>query len=147
MVGDHRSAAPDALRNFSSTHRALYGISRSLGFAEFKLYPYPYDFQPQKAQLDDALQRLDFWSSPKIAPHVHSCTARSNPQRWQGSAQLDDGGPHILMNAFFECLPLFTGLERLDADRIQCTQMGLANLCGLLVLAHVELSECTVCWS
>ncbi|KAJ7922511.1 hypothetical protein B0H13DRAFT_2317342 [Mycena leptocephala] len=135
----------DAIRNLSSADRALYDIARSLGFTEFKLYPYPYDFQPQKAQLDDALQRLDFWSSPNIAPHVRSCTARSNAHRWQGSAQLHDGGsPHILMNTFFELLPRFTGLQRLYADWIQFTQMGLASLCGLPTLTHVELSGCTV---
>ncbi|KAJ7840788.1 hypothetical protein B0H13DRAFT_2287014 [Mycena leptocephala] len=124
----------DALRDLSSTHRVLYDIARSLGFTEFKLYSYPYEFQPPKAQIDDALERLSFYSSPKIAPH-----------RWQWSAQSDDeGSPHILMNAFFECLPQFTGLQRLYADRIQFTQMGLANLCELPALAYVELSGCTV---
>lgn len=143
MVGGHRSAASDAIRNLSSTDRALYDVARSLGFTQFKLYPYPYDFQPQKAQLDNALQRLDFWS-PNIAPHVRSCTARSNPQRWQRSAQLDDRGPHMLMNAFFERLPRFTGLRRFYAYVIQFTQMGLANLCGLPALADVELFFCAV---
>ncbi|KAJ6559562.1 hypothetical protein B0H19DRAFT_1260271 [Mycena capillaripes] len=119
---------PDALRNLSSTHRALSGLARSLGFTEFKLYPYPYDLQPPKAQIDDALQRLSFYSSPKTAPHVRSCTARCDSQRWRGSAQVDDtGSTHILMNAFFERLPKFTGLQRLYADRIQFTQIGLAN--------------------
>jgi hypothetical protein len=46
------------------------------------------------------------------------------------------------MNAFFERLPRFTGLQRFYADVIQFTQMGLANLCGLPTLAHVELSFC-----
>ncbi|KAF7348858.1 hypothetical protein MVEN_01405900 [Mycena venus] len=60
---------PDALRNLSSTRRALYDIARPLGFTELKLQPYPYDMQPPKAQLDDALEHLRFYSSPKIAPH------------------------------------------------------------------------------
>jgi hypothetical protein len=136
---------PDAVRNLSSTHRALYDIARSFGFTEFKLYPYPYNLQPPKAQIDDALQRLSFWSSPKIAPHVRSCTARLNFQRWRGSTQADDtGSTHILMNAFFERLPKFTGLQRLYADRIQFTQSGLANLCKLPTLARMELTGCTL---
>jgi hypothetical protein len=97
---------PPAVRNLSSTHRALYDIARSLGFTELKLYPYPYDLQPLKEQIDDALQRLSFYSSPKTAPNVRSCTARSHYERWQGSAQLDDEkSPHILMNAFSNAFP------------------------------------------
>ncbi|KAJ7922519.1 hypothetical protein B0H13DRAFT_1982841 [Mycena leptocephala] len=89
---------PDALRNLSSTHRALYDIARSLGFTEFTL----------RRKLDDALQCLDFWSSPNIAPT-------------RASTHSDDGGsPHILMNAFFERLPRFTGLQRFYADLSFC---------------------------
>ncbi|KAJ6590762.1 hypothetical protein B0H10DRAFT_2092167 [Mycena sp. CBHHK59/15] len=134
----HSSA--DTLRNISSTNHALHEIARPLGFTEFKLYPYPYEYQPPQAQLDDAPERLRFWSSPKIAPHVRSCTARYNLSRWQGFTQADDGAPHALVNAFFECLPKFTGLQRLYTDRIQFTQLGLTNLCALPALTYVDLS-------
>ncbi|KAJ6472932.1 hypothetical protein C8R47DRAFT_722166 [Mycena vitilis] len=136
----------DGLRNVSSTHRALYDIARPLGFTQFKLYPYPYDFQPAAAQLDDALQRLHFWSSPKTASHVRLCTARTNGYRWPGSVQggnLEES-PHVLMRAFFGCLPQFTGLQRFYAGGIHFTQTGIAALCELPALTHVELSACSV---
>ncbi|KAJ6613039.1 hypothetical protein B0H10DRAFT_1951836 [Mycena sp. CBHHK59/15] len=130
----------EALRNLSSTHRALYALTRVLGFTEFKLYPYPYDYNPP-ALLEAPLERLDFWFSPKVAPHVHSCTARYNVSRWQGSPVMnDDEVPHVLVNSFFERLPKFTGLQRLYTDRIQWTQLGIVNLCALSALTHLEFS-------
>ncbi|KAJ7673871.1 hypothetical protein DFH06DRAFT_1467286 [Mycena polygramma] len=135
----------DGLRNVSSTHRALYDIARPLGFIQFKLYPYPHDFQPAAAQLDDALQRLDFWSSPKTASYVRVCTARTSGYRWPGSAQGgNQGSPHVLMSTFFECLPRFIGLQKIYADGIHFTQTGIAALCELPALTHVELSACSV---
>ncbi|KAJ7444990.1 hypothetical protein B0H11DRAFT_2088094 [Mycena galericulata] len=131
----------EALRNLSSTHRALYALTRVLGFIEFKLYPYPYDYNPSQALLEAALERLDFWFSPKVAPHVRSCTARYNVSRWQGSPVMnDDKVPHVLVNRFFERLPKFTGLQRLYTDRIQWTQLGIVNLCALSALTHLEFS-------
>ncbi|KAJ6590763.1 hypothetical protein B0H10DRAFT_2233570 [Mycena sp. CBHHK59/15] len=40
----------------------------------------------------------------------------------------DDERPHALVNTFFECLPKFTGLQRLYTDGIQLTQRGIVNL-------------------
>ncbi|KAJ6486704.1 hypothetical protein C8R45DRAFT_1074548 [Mycena sanguinolenta] len=57
------------LQCLSSTHRMLHDIARPLGFTEFTLHTYLYGFQPQQARLDDALERLRFWTSPRIAPH------------------------------------------------------------------------------
>ncbi|KAJ7246881.1 hypothetical protein B0H12DRAFT_1125627, partial [Mycena haematopus] len=48
------------------------------------------------------------------------------------------------IDAFFERLPHFTGLERLYTDRIRFTQTGITNLCGLPRLTHVELFGSTV---
>ncbi|KAJ7453042.1 hypothetical protein B0H11DRAFT_2201142 [Mycena galericulata] len=132
----------EALRNLSSTHRALYALARVLGFTEFKLYPYPYYYKPPQALLEAALERLEFWFSPKVAPHVRSCTARYNMSRWQGSLLMShDRVPHVLMNSFFERLPKFTGLKRLNTDQIQWTQLGIVNLCALSALTHLELSR------
>ncbi|KAJ6500287.1 hypothetical protein DFH09DRAFT_1203176 [Mycena vulgaris] len=125
--------SPCALRNLSSTRRAFYDIARPLGFTEFKLWPYPYEFQPPKAQLDDALEPLRFYSSPKVAPYIWSCTAHCT---------MDEGAPHVLVNAFFECLPNFTAMQRIYMDRMQFTQIGITNLCGLPALTHVEFSGC-----
>ncbi|KAJ6469107.1 hypothetical protein DFH09DRAFT_1479370 [Mycena vulgaris] len=135
--------SPCALRNLSSTRRALYDIARPLGFTEFKLRPYPYDFQPPKAQLDDAIERLRFYSSPKVAPYVRSCTARDMLNGRQ-DCTMDEGAPHVLANAFFECLPNFTAMQRIYMDHMQFTQIGIKNLCGLPALTHVEFSGCKI---
>ncbi|KAK7059965.1 hypothetical protein R3P38DRAFT_3384555 [Favolaschia claudopus] len=135
----------DALRNLSSTHHPLYDLVRPLGFTEYKVYPYPYDFYPQKRKLDNAIDRLAFYSSPKMAPNIRTCTARWNPQKWQGSPQREDqGSEHVLMKAFFAAIPKFTALQKFYADRIQFTQTGLTNLCALPALRLVDLSSCTV---
>ncbi|KAJ6500935.1 hypothetical protein C8R45DRAFT_1123741 [Mycena sanguinolenta] len=118
-----------AHRRLSSTHRILYDIARPLGFAEFTLYTYPDGLHPQSAQLDDALERLRFWTSPKIAPH-----------RARGTRNHE----HVLMSAFFERLPLLTGLERLAARDLRFTDIGITNLCGLPALTHLEASGETV---
>ncbi|KAJ6451781.1 hypothetical protein C8R45DRAFT_1083617, partial [Mycena sanguinolenta] len=131
---------PTAHRSLSSTHRTLYDIARRLGFVEFTLYLYPYEFQPPQAQLDYSLERLNFWTSPKIAPYVRSCAVRESTQLWPGSSQIQENEefPHVLMNTFFEQLPHFTGLQRLTANHIRITQSGIVNLCGLPALTHVE---------
>ncbi|KAF8151075.1 hypothetical protein K438DRAFT_1988344 [Mycena galopus ATCC 62051] len=125
---------PDTHRSLSSTQRALCTLARPLGFTEFKLYPYPYELHPPQAQLADALERLNFYTSPRIAPYVRACTARLNHSRWQGSgsAQVndDEATPHVLLNAFFARLPKFVALERFYTDRIRFTQLGIANLCA-----------------
>ncbi|KAJ6547752.1 hypothetical protein DFH09DRAFT_1170481 [Mycena vulgaris] len=135
--------SPCVLRNLSSTRRALYDIARPLGFTEFKLRPYPYDFQPPKAQLDDATERLRFYSSPKVAPYVQSCTARHTLNGRQ-DCTMDEGAPHVLVNAFFEYLPKFAAMQRIYMDRMQFTQIGITNLCGLPALTHVEFSGCKI---
>ncbi|KAJ6486886.1 hypothetical protein C8R45DRAFT_1074665 [Mycena sanguinolenta] len=135
---------PSGRRSLSSTHRTLYDLARPLGFVEFALYYYPYGFRPVKAELDDALERLLFWTSPKIAPRVRSCIISQKPHLWQASRPPRTDNKNFLMNAFFERLPHFTGLERLSVDQVRLTQAGIANLCKLPALVHVEFLRCTV---
>ncbi|KAF7336035.1 L-aminoadipate-semialdehyde dehydrogenase [Mycena sanguinolenta] len=132
---------PAARRSLSSTHRTLYDIARPLGFAEFTLYTYPNGFHPRRAQLDDALERLRFWTSPRIAPHVRLCFTREVTHLWQRSTSAQkDHSEHVLITAFFERMPHFTGLERLHADGIRFTRTGTINLCGLPALRYLEVS-------
>ncbi|KAJ7710640.1 hypothetical protein B0H17DRAFT_4069 [Mycena rosella] len=131
---------PEALRNLSSTHCALYALARPLGFTESKLDPYPVHYIPPKARLDAALERPEFWSSPKIAPHVRSCTAQYNVSIWQMLERYYHSGPPVLVDAFLERLSRFTGLQRLQTDGIRWTQLGIVNLCALPALTHLKSS-------
>ncbi|KAJ7210016.1 hypothetical protein GGX14DRAFT_543043 [Mycena pura] len=142
----------NSVRSLSSTNRSLYAIARPLSFTEFKLYPYPYEYNPPQELLADALARLSFYSSQEIAPLVRTCTARQSyhSRRWpacdstHGDDARDGGAPHALMNAFFVRLPHFTGLQRLYADRIHFTRAGLEALCALPPLRHAEFDACTL---
>ncbi|KAF8142189.1 hypothetical protein K438DRAFT_2030208 [Mycena galopus ATCC 62051] len=137
---------PYGLRSLSSTSRAFHDLARPYGFTEFKLYPYPYDREPTKSHLAEALERVSFWSSPKIAPHVRSCTIEDGrqPSVRLTVKNLTTKSPHILMDTFFERLPQFTGLQQLAAHNIRFTQTGVQNLCSLPALTHVELVNPTV---
>ncbi|KAF8151258.1 hypothetical protein K438DRAFT_2027051 [Mycena galopus ATCC 62051] len=127
----------DALRSLSSTQRALRNIARPLGFADFRVRPHLRNHLPSQGQLDNAMERLRFWSSPEMAPHVRSCTAS---QPWRTSSP----SWHILINSFFQFLPRFTGLHRLHLDCIQFTQTVIIDLCGLPALTHAKFLWCRV---
>ncbi|KAF8142175.1 hypothetical protein K438DRAFT_1946417 [Mycena galopus ATCC 62051] len=130
---------PYGLRSLSSTSRAFHDLARPYGFTEFKLYPYPYDREPTESHLAEALERVSFWSSPKIAPHVRSCTIEGGrqPSVRLTVKNLTTKSPHILIDTFFERLPRFIGLQQLAAHNIRFTQMGVEN--GLPALTRVEL--------
>ncbi|KAF8156271.1 hypothetical protein K438DRAFT_1986860 [Mycena galopus ATCC 62051] len=128
----------DTLRSLSSTQRALHNIARPFGFADFRVRPHLCSHPPLQGQLDDAMERLRFWSSPKMAPHVRSCTAS---QHWRA---LSSPSWHILINSFLQFLPRFTGLHRLHLDHIQFTQTVIIDLCGLPALTHAKFLRCGV---
>ncbi|KAF7324401.1 hypothetical protein MSAN_02520300 [Mycena sanguinolenta] len=135
---------PAARRSLSSTHRLFYDLARPLGFIEFTFYSYPYGFRPVKAQLDDALERLHFWTSPRIAPHVRLCTMSQKMHLWQTLMPSRADDENALMSAFFERLPHLNGLGRLSVNEVRFTQAGIVNLCKLPALTHVEFLRCTV---
>ncbi|KAJ7141321.1 hypothetical protein C8R44DRAFT_866954 [Mycena epipterygia] len=135
----------DALKALSLIHRTLFDISRPLRFVDFKFHPYPSNYrqhQPTSAQVDHALQRLRFWSSPEIAPLVRSCSITPWEQRAPASAISDTESPYIALYAFFDRLPQFTGLQQLHASEVEFTQTGMANLCGLPVLTRLHIHMC-----
>ncbi|KAF8155349.1 hypothetical protein K438DRAFT_1777705 [Mycena galopus ATCC 62051] len=128
----------DALRSLSSTQRALRDIARPLGFTNFQLCPHDHLHRhtPSQGQLDDAMERLRFWSSPEMAPHVRSSTA---------SQDLPTRSPwHILINSFIQFLPRFTGLRRLHLEQIKFTQTLIVDLCGLPALTHAKFVQSRV---
>ncbi|KAK7022555.1 hypothetical protein R3P38DRAFT_2961313 [Favolaschia claudopus] len=122
---------PQAIRNLSSTDRDFHSIVRPLGFSEYHVVPaHSQSHKPPPAHLEGSLQRLDFYSSEKIAPHVHSCVA--------------EGAPHVLMCEFYDRLSVFSFLHRLELFGIQITQLGFSSICALPALKHLSLTWCSV---
>ncbi|KAJ7050677.1 hypothetical protein C8F01DRAFT_1034884, partial [Mycena amicta] len=131
--------------NLSLTNRQLHNIVLPTLFAHFSFHPYAVrDGQlllPPSAAVDEAMDRLNFWASDRIAGLVRSCTI---------SKARDDAGytkenrPYILHNAFFEKLALFTGLKRLTASSIHFTAPDIALLAGVSGLESFSTSCCVV---
>ncbi|KAK6981577.1 hypothetical protein R3P38DRAFT_3113735 [Favolaschia claudopus] len=145
-----------SLQNVALTHRTLRRTSRgflfdSLVFAPFSLGHWPdksntrwdYDYSP-KCLSDRAhereLERLEFWSSPEIAPFVRSCKAIPIETKMLTG----DRSPTSLVEVFFNKLPCFTSLQHLDVYAVHFTHIGLQNLCHLPALRHLELTVCHV---
>ncbi|KAK7042755.1 L-aminoadipate-semialdehyde dehydrogenase [Favolaschia claudopus] len=153
-----------ALRNVSGTNRTLSRISRPLLFAEFTFCPYAVTRLPKNDQTVRApdvinpiplneiereaeLDRLNFWSSPEIAPWVRSCTVRPLRSALEADKVEESGGNGsalALLDIFFRRLPRFTGLCHLHAFIVHFTPLGLANLRQLPSLSSLDVIVCTL---
>ncbi|KAJ7359889.1 hypothetical protein DFH08DRAFT_1075216 [Mycena albidolilacea] len=73
-----RFLPPDALRHLSLTHNKFKGISRPLLYKQFHFHPYASGqgdtiLLPSPTEVNQTMERLDFWCSDEIAPNVRSC--------------------------------------------------------------------------
>ncbi|KAJ7434707.1 hypothetical protein FB451DRAFT_1418635 [Mycena latifolia] len=147
----------------SQVHRVdwlFHRIARPLLFREFKFHPYgrwsfawlDWDspsalYLPHPVQIQLLLQRLEFWSSHEIAPLIRVChmTPWDNnvdePLGWEFTRGAD---PYVLLRAFFDSLPRFTNLRRLDATLVPFTDIAIQHLCILPKLTHLMVEECTI---
>ncbi|KAK6977209.1 hypothetical protein R3P38DRAFT_2666855 [Favolaschia claudopus] len=132
---------PAAIRNLSSTDRDFHSIVRPFGFSKYHVVPHSHTHKPPTAHLERSLQRLDFYSSEKIAPHVHSCVVKVPHWLRVGQQPAEAGAPHVLMREFYDRLSLFSFLQRLELSGIQITQLGFSGICALPALKHLSLSS------
>ncbi|KAJ7096095.1 hypothetical protein C8R44DRAFT_989397 [Mycena epipterygia] len=139
------------VQNFSLTCRTFRGVSRPRLFADLRFTPYCLSdhrvLLPSPTEVDRRLERLNFWCSAEIAPLVRYCdiTARKswehrNSSEWSFSTD----SPYILLDALFERLLHFTGLQRLDASSVHFTQARVDTLCRLPILSELGVYWCTV---
>ncbi|KAJ7798848.1 hypothetical protein B0H14DRAFT_2904883 [Mycena olivaceomarginata] len=147
-----RSLPPDALEHLSLTCTEFKAISRPHLFNEFYFRPYKSGgtdgiLLPPTTEVNRAMERLEFWCSDEIAPHVRSCVIapwrEGGPvwSRWDFAAT---STPYVLLAAFFERLGAFTGLQNFSATDIHFTQPGVASLCRAPALASVRLEDCSI---
>ncbi|KAJ7135763.1 hypothetical protein C8R44DRAFT_976568 [Mycena epipterygia] len=121
------------LKNVSLTCRTFHRVSHHLLLANFDWF-----LSSSSETLEASMERLGFWCSDEIAPLVRSCRITT-----LGPRSSHSDSPYIVRrDEFFKRLPCFTGLQRIAAYRLQFTQQGLINLCGLPVLASLYIHAC-----
>ncbi|KAJ7289494.1 hypothetical protein C8J57DRAFT_1277848 [Mycena rebaudengoi] len=126
------SLSPNDLRHVNLTTSTFHHISRPLLFRHFDFHPYTSLDLAGVPPVERALERLRFWSSPEIAPLVHSCDI--TPFRLSSAET-----PYILLSEFFDRLALFTNLNSLVSKWVHFTPTGFTGLCSLPNLAHVTI--------
>ncbi|KAJ7752564.1 hypothetical protein B0H16DRAFT_786868 [Mycena metata] len=144
-----KNVPPEALQAISLTHRAFCWITRPLIFVHLKFHPYCIHsangtlLLPQKEHIDMALERLDFWSSDRIAPSVRSCTitswrytGQSLPSTWTTSQT-----PHVLLNHFLARIARLAGVKEIHVHDVYFTQMAITKLCRLPALTSFHVIQ------
>ncbi|KAJ7433089.1 hypothetical protein B0H11DRAFT_2259780 [Mycena galericulata] len=138
------------LESFSLTCRAFCGISRPRLFSKIYFTPYFTDGKghallPSPTEVERRIERLDFLSSDGIAPLVQQChisphTSYNYRENWS----FPTDAPYILLDALFERLPRFTGLQQLELFRITLSPARVDILFRLPQLSTLHVSSCTV---
>ncbi|KAJ7108917.1 hypothetical protein C8R43DRAFT_1043540 [Mycena crocata] len=138
----------EAVAVMSFTHGFFHPVSRPLLFQELTFHPYifipGYDAAsashtlPDPAEVDDALQRLQFWSSSEIASFVRTCIVTPWPHSRRTPRPVD---PYILLTALFDSLPRFTSLRHLSLHGVPFTPTVMAKLSLLPSLSVLEVKH------
>ncbi|KAF8155053.1 hypothetical protein K438DRAFT_1987273 [Mycena galopus ATCC 62051] len=135
-------------QSFSLVCRDFLPVSRPFIFYYIRVAPFRNSGNgslclPSPSEVDLRLERLDFLCSPEIAPLVRFCQICADPRRDSDKWSFSTDTPYILLDALFQRLGQFTGLQKLHASRIYFTQVGLDNLCRLPNLFELQLFECS----
>ncbi|KAJ6498888.1 hypothetical protein C8R45DRAFT_1210775 [Mycena sanguinolenta] len=156
-----RGLSRDTLKALCLTSSIFKNLCRTFLFAHFNFHPYAVRdgatiVLPLAVVVNRALERLEFWTSDDIAPHVRLCKiipwqCQSTP-RWEKiglvwSMTWDffvTDSPYILIAPFFESLEKFTRLRSLHAEEIHFTQSAVASLCRAPAITDIQLVRCKV---
>ncbi|KAF8155016.1 hypothetical protein K438DRAFT_2026556 [Mycena galopus ATCC 62051] len=147
ILGNVSEYDSPTFQNFSLTCRAFLPMSRPFLFSSIRFTPYRNGGKgspllPSPSEVDLRLERLDFLCSPEIAPVVRFCRISADPYRDSDKWSFFTDTPYILLDAVFQRLGNFTGLQKLHASKIHFTQVGLDNLCKLSNLFELDLFHC-----
>ncbi|KAJ7684140.1 hypothetical protein DFH06DRAFT_609 [Mycena polygramma] len=139
---DTFSALPrKTLISLHSASKLFHRISRPLLFGDFDFHP----FQIQDGassrysnqdDVDRNMKRLEFWTSPEIAPFVRGCIfsvfCRAR----------DDPSPVFAL--FFKLLPHFSNLQQFSCLVVKFDRLAVEALCALPKLAQFQLTGCSL---
>ncbi|KAJ7644841.1 hypothetical protein FB45DRAFT_999737 [Roridomyces roridus] len=146
---------PSTLRAVYDSTKFLKGVSSGLIHSHFTFHPYYRKNATSvirlrsDANVQAALERLDYWSANEIVRHVRSCSLEpweTTFETKRAGAIFDTDEPLVLLDAFFQRLPSFTGLTRFHADRVHFSADAVTTLRGLPLLRDIQISLCTVAW-
>ncbi|KAF7340957.1 hypothetical protein MSAN_02081000 [Mycena sanguinolenta] len=157
-----------ALLQVNLAQRMFHRIAHPLVFHDFDFHPYltiagylitqcpPSGLMiPYEEHIPSLLARLQFWSSPDIAPLVRTCRVSDWSNEGVGIMIPSNCGvhgwsfqrtedPYILLTAFFDALPRFTSLRHLTLNKVHFTQSGFKQLALLCNLRILEVFLCSV---
>ncbi|KAJ6518285.1 hypothetical protein C8R47DRAFT_1312714 [Mycena vitilis] len=138
------SMSHETLRSVSLTHHDFCRITRPLLFTHFDFHPYAAGTNsalllPPAVEVAKALDCLEFWSSDEIAPLVRSCDVTPMSQ---GPFYEKPTEPYVLLDAFFERILRFTGLQRLTTSWVEFSSMAMSNLCRMPSLTNLYIERC-----
>ncbi|KAF8185271.1 hypothetical protein K438DRAFT_2020058 [Mycena galopus ATCC 62051] len=140
-----------SLKNFSMACRHFSHLSRSHLFSDITFSIYRIDSDgalllPSPTEVDRRLERLNFLSSPGIVPLVRGfCISPwdswvdTTPSAWTFSTD----NAHILLDAVFQRLRRFTGLQWLRVSQVVFTKVMVDTVCHLPMLSALSVFRCT----
>ncbi|KAJ7087053.1 hypothetical protein C8R43DRAFT_1142387 [Mycena crocata] len=137
----------ETLKHLRMASRTFYRISHHLLFARFSFHPYAVAgdnglLLPSPEDVERSMERLNFWCSADVAPSVRSCVVSPwYPDTHIAGAFFETHYPYILLDKFFEFLPRFTNMKRLETIQVYFTQTGVANICRLPALDNLRVNQ------
>ncbi|KAJ7051618.1 hypothetical protein C8F01DRAFT_1376722 [Mycena amicta] len=147
---------PPALANLSLANHRFRELSKPRLFAHFEFHPYALDVTapnikqalfPEAENFQKLSERLEFWCSDAIAPHVRTCMVSpwldgdGITRDWRFSASPT---PFVLLEAFLRNLGRFKGLRELSLHRVDFQYTTLIASYAALNLGSLRLSNCDV---
>ncbi|KAF7341877.1 L-aminoadipate-semialdehyde dehydrogenase [Mycena sanguinolenta] len=132
------------LMSLHAVSRLFHQISRPPLFEELNVHP----FQVQEGassrysgphDIERSMKRLEFWTSPAIAPFVRICTFSAFLQRTQTRHD-----PAPIFAKFFRLLPNLSNLKRFGCVGVKFDRAAVEGLCALVNLTQVQLTGCSL---
>ncbi|KAJ7051634.1 hypothetical protein C8F01DRAFT_1376733 [Mycena amicta] len=147
---------PPALANLSLANHRFREISKPPLFAHFEFHPYALELVvhnreeallPEEAEnFQEMSERLQFWCSDAIAPHVRTCMVspwRNGYRDWKFSAS-PTPHPTVLQQAFLRNLERFKGLRELSVYRLSFQYPEFIASSSALNLGFLGLCCCDI---
>ncbi|KAJ7056971.1 hypothetical protein C8F01DRAFT_1308506 [Mycena amicta] len=147
---------PPALANLSLANHRFRELSKAPLFAHFEFHPYALALTahsikqallPEPENFQKFSERLEFWCSDAIAPHVRTCVVspwldgHGITRDWRFSASPT---PFVLLEAFVRNLGRFKQLRELTLHRVDFQYTTLIASYSALNLGSLQLDHCNV---
>jgi hypothetical protein len=140
------------IANVRLTCRSFAALGKFQAFSLFRFHPFRLvssttDYRLAFANERHALrlERLQYWTSPDIAPLVRRCKVEPEYSVRRLGDIVDQGeDADSLIDAFFEILPHFYNLRHMEFLHVPFSDKALLHLCGLKKLKSFAVTDCVV---